>query len=155
MPGSNTPTKSDALVTASVTGTITAENSRLRQGRRERWRIASYTTHYWKARLRFWDAVEIAQNIDLPEGRQHPLHDRDDRWAVPDNYRQAIVRQLLTPAADVNSVNWKKATFAAGQHKYTDVKPERIERAIADDIAFLTAHPTRRSINATKKPERA
>jgi hypothetical protein len=35
--------------------------------------------------------------------------------------------------------------LARDQHQYTDVKPERIERAIADDLAFLTAHPVRRS----------
>jgi hypothetical protein len=29
--------------------------------------------------------------------------------------------------------------------KYLDVKRERVERAIADDLAFLAAHPTRRS----------
>jgi hypothetical protein len=33
-----------------------------------------------------------------------------------------------------------------GQHRFTDVKPERIERAIADDLAFLAAHPVRQSI---------
>jgi hypothetical protein len=31
------------------------------------------------------------------------------------------------------------------------VKAERVRRAIEDDLAFLAAHPTRRSINATKK----
>jgi hypothetical protein len=35
--------------------------------------------------------------------------------------------------------------LAGGQHRYTDVKPERIERAIADDLAFLAAHPVRQS----------
>jgi hypothetical protein len=35
------------------------------------------------------------------------------------------------------------------------VKTERVEKAIADDLAFLAAHPTRRSINATKKHEPA
>jgi hypothetical protein len=28
---------------------------------------------------------------------------------------------------------------------FTDVKSERIERAIADDLAFLAAHPVRQS----------
>jgi RNA polymerase sigma factor (sigma-70 family) len=36
-----------------------------------------------------------------------------------------------------------------GKHRYTDVKPERIERAIADDLAFLAAHPVRRSNSET------
>jgi hypothetical protein len=35
--------------------------------------------------------------------------------------------------------------LAGDQHRYTDVKSERIERAIADDLAFLAAHPVRQS----------
>ncbi|WP_146686761.1 hypothetical protein [Bradyrhizobium canariense] len=45
----------------------------------------------------------------------------------------------------MNSVKWKQAALARGEHVYTDVKPGRIERAIAGDLAFLAAHPTRRS----------
>ena len=36
-----------------------------------------------------------------------------------------------------------------GQHEFTDVKTERIERAIAGDLAFLAAHPVRRSNSET------
>ncbi len=42
---------------------------------------------------------------------------------------------------------WKKTALASGQHEYTDIKAERIERAIVDDVTFLAAHPTRRSNN--------
>jgi hypothetical protein len=55
--------------------------------------------------------------------------------------------QLLTPAPDTGAITWKRATFAAGQHKHTDTKPVRIERAIADDEAWLAAHPTKRTGN--------
>jgi len=55
------------------------------------------------------------------------------------------VHQLLTPASTVAEIAWKRAAFKAGDHKYTDVKPERIERAIADDVEFLKAHPVRQS----------
>jgi hypothetical protein len=41
---------------------------------------------------------------------------------------------VLTPAPDTAAVAWKKAALAAGQHEYTDIKTERIERAIADDV---------------------
>jgi hypothetical protein len=50
---------------------------------------------------------------------------------------------VLTPAPDTAAVAWKKAALAAGQHEYTDIKTERIERAIADDVEFLAAHPIR------------
>jgi len=62
-----------------------------------------------------------------------------------EKYRAALVKQLLTPARDVASVKWKQMALARGQHRYTDVKPERIDRAIADDLAFLAAHPVRQS----------
>ncbi|MGB7225900.1 MAG: hypothetical protein WBD49_25780 [Bradyrhizobium sp.] len=55
--------------------------------------------------------------------------------------------QLLTPAPDTGAITWKRATFEAGQHRFTDTKPERIERAIADDEAWLAAHPTKRTGN--------
>ena len=55
--------------------------------------------------------------------------------------------QLLTPAPDTGAVTWKRATFEAGQHRFTDTKPERIERAIANDEAWLAAHPTKRTGN--------
>jgi hypothetical protein len=60
-------------------------------------------------------------------------------------WRAALVKQLLIPAPTTAAVNWKQAALARGQHHYTDVKPERIERAIADDLAFLAAHPVRQS----------
>jgi len=34
--------------------------------------------------------------------------------------------------------HWRRA-----KHKYTDLKSERIERAIAVDLEFLAAHPGR------------
>ena len=41
--------------------------------------------------------------------------------------------------------------FKHGDHKHIGVNPERIERAIADDVEFLKAHPTRRKREAIEK----
>jgi hypothetical protein len=123
----------------------TAENGRLRQERYEPWQMASAVTHYWKARLKFEDAISSVQRNGTPEGRSHPAVDPDDRFPPLDRYRAAHVKQLLTPAPDAAAVIWKQAALARGQHRFTDVKSERIERAIADDLAFLAAHPVRRS----------
>lgn len=60
-------------------------------------------------------------------------------------YREAPMKLVLTPAPDGAAVAWKRRTLASGQHKHTDTEPEWIERAIADDVAFLTAHPVRQS----------
>jgi hypothetical protein len=126
-------------------GSATAGNGRLREERNEVWRMAEAATRYWKARLDFEDAVEGAQRIEILEGSFHPAVDPHGRIPMVGRYREALVKQLLTPAWDVASVNWKQAALARGQHRYTDVKPERIERAIADDLAFLAAHPVRQS----------
>jgi hypothetical protein len=90
-------------------------------------------------------AISCAQRHELPEGNNHPPHDPDERWTLLANWRQAIAQQLLTPAPDTRAVAWKKAVLAAGQHEFTDVKTERVDRAIAADLAFLAAHPVRQS----------
>lgn len=121
-------------------------NGHLRQWRREAWRTAEAATRYWRVRIEFDDAVRLAQQRDIPEGGFHPpIVDRDYRSPIVKNWRAAFVKQLLTPAWDVASVKWKQLALARGQHKYTDVKQERIERSIADDLAFLAAHPVRQS----------
>ena len=49
------------------------------------------------------------------------------------------------PPAEAEREHWHVAmeALAGGQHRYTGVKSERIEGAIADDLAFLAAHPIR------------
>jgi hypothetical protein len=129
-------------------GSATAGNGRLRKERREVWRMAEAATRYWRARLDFEDAVSWAQQMGTPEGSFHPDVDQGGRIPMIGKYRAELVKQLLTPAWDAASVKWKQTALAKGQHHYTDVKPERIERAIADDLAFLAAHPIRRGMNS-------
>ena len=56
--------------------------------------------------------------------------------------------RLLTPLGTADGVAaaviWKRSAFARGHHNHSDVKSERIERAIAEDVAYLAAHPVRR-----------
>ena len=70
------------------------------------------------------------------------------------SWRAALAKQFYTLAWDTASVKWKQMALARGQHEYTGVKPERIERAIADDLAFLAAHPVRRSNSEFKEAMR-
>jgi hypothetical protein len=125
--------------------TITLRNKHLRDARKDAWCKANSIRSYWHARLKFEDAISWAQTQGVAEGDAHPPHDHDERSTILANYRQALAQQLLTPAPDTAAIAWKKAAKAGGQHEYTGVKTERIERAIADDLAFLDAHPTRRS----------
>jgi hypothetical protein len=124
---------------------ITGKNERLRKERHEVWRAAEAATHYWRARLDLHGAISWAQRMETPEGRAHPAINDEDRYPLVEKWRAALVRQLLTPAWNGASVKWKQAALARGDHCFTDVKPERIERAIADDLAFLAAHPVRQS----------
>jgi hypothetical protein len=130
----------------------TAQNSRLRQQRREVWRRAAATTEYWSARIDFERAVVRAQDLELPEGRRHPALDRD--YDMVRLWREALVKQLLTPAWDVASVNWKKKELARGEHRHIQFKSERIERAIADDLAFLASHPVGQSKRSRRRAHR-
>jgi hypothetical protein len=134
---------------------VSAKNSRLRAERRKAWSMAGAAVQYWRARLEIDDAIERAQRLGIPEGRSHPREDTlkrlasDDRQSMVDKWRAALTRQLLTPAHDANSVKWKQTKLASerqeGGYYGFHAKPERIERAIAEDLAFLAAHPTSRS----------
>lgn len=91
------------------------------------------------------NAVRRVQSRDLPEGLNHPECTHDDYWALLMNLRQAVARQILTPAADQRDVEWKRRALASGQFEYVDLSKERAQRAIDADVAFLAEHPTRRT----------
>jgi len=77
----------------------------------------------------------------VTEARAHTVASQDERFSIIDSWREALGKQLLTPAPDAVTVNWKR------QHLSEVHRPEKelAEKAIADDIAFLNAHPTRNS----------
>jgi hypothetical protein len=131
----------------------TAGNQRLRSNRRDVWREADAVMDYWHAVMKMDTAISLVQNCGAPEGDLHPPRDPKGYWTLVANWREAWARLMLTPAPDMLSVTWKRAQLKAGYHKHTDLKPERIERAIADDIEFLKAHPSRRGGGRSSKPE--
>ena len=133
----------------------TAKNGRLRKTRNEAWREAEAATRYWRVRLDFDGAVEHAQRLEIPEARYHPIVNPEDRYPMVGRYREALVKQLLTPAPDLRSVTWKQAALASRQFRHTSVKSERIERAIAEDLAFLAAHPIRHNNSEAAARRRA
>ena len=131
--------------------TETARNARLREQRRHAWRAAEAATRYWRVRMKFDDAIEQARRMGIPEGRYHPISDPEGRQSFEDHqslvarWRSALAQQFLTPAPDTAAVKWKQGALAARDYEYTGVKADRLERAIADDLAWLTAHPMRQS----------
>jgi hypothetical protein len=148
-----TPRADDAPRQAAGTLTATAKNARLRLARREVWWKAEARTDYWRALLDFMNAVLIAKDHGLTEvSHAHTEISEKARLSNVDIYRQALGKQLLTPAPDAASVNWKRHQLS--KDPYIGVKKELVEKAIADDVAFLDAHPTGNSrANKLRKSE--
>ena len=108
--------------------------------------MAEAATRYWRARIDFQSAVSWAQRMEIPEGRLHPSDPEDrGRASMVESWRAALVKQLLTPAWDGASIAWKQNALARGKYEYTGLTPDRLKHAISEDLAFLAAHPTRRS----------
>jgi hypothetical protein len=126
----------------------TGRNQRLRRNRRDVWLEADAVMDYWHAVMKMDTAISRVQRHETPEGALHPVREPKDYWGLVANYRIAWARLMLTPAPDMRSVTWKRAELKAEHHKHTDLKSERIERAITDDVEFLRAHPTRRSLGS-------
>jgi hypothetical protein len=122
--------------------TSTAKNQQLRKERGEVWRNADAVTNYWAALLKFHDAVSHAARHGLREARLHSRDFSDEaRGDVLDGYREAVRRQVFTPAPDIAAVNWKRTHLQ--QASWAGAKAERMEQIITDDLAFLKSHPTR------------
>jgi hypothetical protein len=122
--------------------TETAKNSRIRIARRDAWWRAGRVTDYWRARMDWEYVLETAQRYGIADSASFPTV-KDDRIRLVDKWREAVVKQLLTPAPDLAAITWKRAKLAGRDFSHLPTKAEHIERAIADDVAFLAAHPTR------------
>lgn len=123
--------------------TETAKNSRLRTVRRDAWWHAGRMTEYWRARLDWEHALGIAQQYGIADSTTFPPVE-NERIRLVAKWREAVVRQLLTPAPDVSAITWKRAKLAGRELRHLPIEVERLERVIADDVEFLAAHPTRR-----------
>jgi hypothetical protein len=121
--------------------TETCKNQRLRNARKHAWNRACWTTDYWRARLDWESELSCAQRWEIADSASLPSV--GDRNSLVKIWREAVVKQLLTPAPDGAAVAWKRAQLAGRGFSHLPTKAERIERVIADDVAFLAAHPTR------------
>jgi hypothetical protein len=130
--------------------TDSCRNQRLRLSRRDAWWAAQYLTAYWRARMDWQSALSTAQTYNIADARSYPACD-DERSQLVDLWRAALVKQMLTPAPDVAAVAWKRAQMRAETYRYSDVKPERLQRAIDTDVEWLEAHPSKKSIAASRQ----
>lgn len=138
------PRRSPKTFPAGFVSSDISLNERLRNERHAGWRAARAKAEIWRARMEMHDKIMIAQKYRLPEVRGVPPHDNGDRLPLVAAWRAAQMAQILTPAPDAKSVIWKRRVVEGlNPWDWIGVKPERVERAIADDEAFLKAYPTR------------
>ena len=124
--------------------TVTCQNLRLRKARADVWREADANSGLlegargWRTRLRSLSPTACLKAITIARVVRVGIR----RWS------RTGARRSCSDAysrAGHQAIAWKSAALAAGDHEHTDIKTERIERAIADDVACLAAHPIRRS----------
>lgn len=130
------------IVAASAPLTEPARNLRLRMDRRAAWRKADAWTAYCAAHMRLEDARVYVKNSGCAGPRLTCLAP-SEHFQLVCLWREALRQQLLTPAPSLSEVRWKRGHLA--QVKFMpSVTMADIERAIAADVAWLAAHPTRR-----------
>jgi len=98
---------------------------------------------YWRARTDWQGALECAQTCGVADSAKIRPVDAESYQVLVERWREAVAKKLLTPAPDLAGINWKRAQLKSSGFPYLPVKKERVERAIAEDVAFLAAHPTR------------
>jgi hypothetical protein len=141
--------------TAPETLTESCRNHRLRLSRKEAWFTASRLTHFYRARMDWHSALSCAQSWEVPGAEAYPNCEfAEGRGTDVSLWRAALVAQMLTPAPTVNDVQWKRIQLRAGQHKFTDVPESKLQRAIDADVAWLAAHPSRKSIAASRQAKK-
>jgi hypothetical protein len=101
-------------------------------------------SEYWRARIDWQSALSISQQYGIADSASFPSAENKNRFGLVDMWREAVSKQLLTPAPDLGAVTWKRAKLKSSDFSHLPIKAPRVEHAIADDIAFLDAHPTRR-----------
>lgn len=131
--------------------TETGRNQRKRQSRRDAWQMAERLTHFRAARMDWESALTSAQMWGV-EGASNYSEADVDRWMLVEQWRNALVSQMLTPAPDQAAINWKRGALRKGQWRYiADVTERQLHAAIDADVAWLAAHPSRKSVAATRR----
>jgi hypothetical protein len=120
----------------------TAESARPREQRRKLWKKAEITTAYWCALVDLMQITSIAQREGVFGSGADSQTSIKAYMSLVESHQGAVSKQLLTPAPTLAALNWKRAQL--GKTSLSRETKERVEKAIADDVAFLNAHPTRR-----------
>jgi hypothetical protein len=118
--------------------------------RGEAWRKADVRTDFFKALLDWHHAVYIGQMYGVAEANLFAsidLAEIGERSVILERYREALGDQLLTPAPTRSAVDWKRK---AGRRNHLKISDTQIDRAIADDLAWLEKYPA--SVRRVRRP---
>jgi hypothetical protein len=73
-------------------------------------------TDYCRARFEWNSELSLAQECGVADANSFPkCNYAENYWALVKLWREALVKQMLTPAPDVAAVNWKRTQMRAGQ----------------------------------------
>jgi hypothetical protein len=133
--------------------TETAKNFRIRIARRDVWWRAERVSEYWRARMDWHHALSVSQQYGIGDGASFPSAKNESWLWLVDTWREAVAKQLLTPAPDLGAVTWKRGKLKTRDFSHLPIEAPRVERAIADDLAFLAAHPVRQSNRRSAKDQ--
>lgn len=133
----------------------------MREQRKGPWHKARVTTQYWRERIDWCDALSATQYAAIKEAAGDKGDNHNDRNLLVQKWRDAVAAQLLTPAPDMGAITWKRGQLSDRQWRWTSATDKQVERAIADDVAWLEQHPTKKSLLAaaqaksrkSRKPE--
>lgn len=128
--------------------TDTHYNSLARNSLREAWDKARLTTDYFQAKhaLIFAEMIYKIRVVGCSDVKEHAYE--QERLDIVDQLRAAVAVQIMTPAPDLAAVDWKKRKVKDKLVRYGSLTTEQIMARIAEDEAFLAAHPI------TKRPRR-
>jgi hypothetical protein len=114
-------------------------NVAMRGGLPGGWQITGTRAFKWR------DELWTAQRYGIADSASFPSVENENRFGLVDTWREAVAQQLQTPAPTLADVAWKRAKIKSDEFNRLPITLVRAEQAIADDVAFLAAHPTRRS----------
>ncbi|WP_050626708.1 hypothetical protein [Bradyrhizobium viridifuturi] len=118
-------------------------NEDLRERRKDAWRRAGAKVRFLRAKLDMNDAAGAAHQ-GLAFAADTPVLDVVDRLALVEDWRRAVLEQLLTPAPTAADLDWKRRRAAAlNPYDWVSATPKQVEKALAEDETFLRSFPAR------------
>lgn len=129
---------------------IIAHNEDLRAQRREAWKKAANRSCFFEAWENWCLALYIGQRAGIDEALklEEMTLDGAIRMYALRKSREADAEQLLTPSPDRAALIWKQCQIRLGW--LSEQQIAQVERSIADDEAFLSAHPARQCRHTPK-----